>query len=180
MKHISIILTLFLAFSYQVTAQETEFNVNCKEKIQKDLEFPNEEGERKKVCKFKNYLFKSIGFPDYKGRYSYYEYELLQIEKTDTIKIKNFDFFNEKAQELEKLINEKLKTEYEYNLKIPEIKECMKLIDLRYYNLNEFGISFDYKKQMEFHIDFGTISACLNVGGSIITLNYSEIEKYLK
>ena len=42
------------------------------------------------------------------------------------------------------------------------------------------SVSFNYKKQMDFHIDYGIGSACANVGGSIITLSYHELENYLK
>ena len=144
------------------------------------MEYSNEDGVRTKVCEYKDYIFKSIGNPDYKGRYSSYEYQLLRIEKSDTIQISNSDFFNKNYKKLEKLINDKLKAEYEINSNNPSIKDCIELIDFKYYNLNEFGISFDNKNQMEFCIDFDIISACLNVGGSIITLNYDEFEKYLK
>ena len=124
-------------------------------------------------------MFKSTGIADYKSRYSY-KYELFQINENDTIKVKNSDFFNQKTIELEKLINNKLKTEYESNSKIPEISECMKWIDFRYYKLNEFGISFTDKNQMEFNIDYGIGSACFNVRFSTVILELSEIEKYLK
>ena len=56
----------------------------------------------------------------------------------------------------------------------------MKWIDFRYYKLNEFGISFTDKNQMEFKIDYGIGSACFNVSSSSIVLELSEINKYLK
>jgi len=177
MKYTLIILTLILTFSCK--AQRTEFKVSCYETREKSLEYPKEVGTITKTCKFENYIFKSTGKPNYKGQYSY-EYELSLIDKVDTLKINNAEFFNENVKELEKMINDKLRTEYEANLKISEIKECMKWIDFRYYDINEFGISFNHKKQMNFYIDYDIGSACANVGGSIITLNYYELKKYLK
>ena len=177
MKYLIIILTLILTFSCKVKAQEVDLKIVCTESNKKNDEYS--ESIILKTCEFKNHLFKSTGIADYKSRYSY-KYELFQINENDTIKVKNSDFFNQKAIELEKLINDKLKTEYESNSKIPEISECMKWIDFRYYKLNEFGISFTDKNQMEFNIDYGIGNACFNVRFSSVILELSEIDKYLK
>ena len=177
MKYLIIILTLILTFSCKVKAQEADLKIVCTESNKKNDEYS--ESIILKTCEFKNHLFKSTGIADYKSRYSY-KYELFQINENDTIKVKNSEFFNQKAIQLEKLINDKLKTEYESNSKIPEISECMKWIDFRYYKLNEFGISFTDKNQMEFNIDYGIGSACFNVRFSTVILELSEIEKYLK
>ncbi|MEC3906846.1 hypothetical protein VOI54_07435 [Tamlana sp. 2201CG12-4] len=177
MRYISIILTLILTFSCKVKAQETDLKIVCNESIKNDHEYS--EPIIIKTCEFKNHLFKSIGTADYKGRYSY-KYELFQIDKKDTIKVKNSDFFNEKVIGLEELINDKIKSEYESNSKIPEISDCMKCIDFRLYKLNEFGISFRDKNRIEFNIDNGIGSVCFNVSSSSIVLELSELEKYLK
>jgi hypothetical protein len=177
MRYVLIILTLLLTFSCKVKAQEMDLKIVCNESTKKDPEYQDD--IILKTCEFKNHLFKSTGIADYKGRYSY-KYGLFQIDKKDTIKVKNSDFFNQKAIGLEKLINEKLKTEYESNSKISEISDCMKWIDFRYYKLNEFGISFTDKNQMEFNIDYGIGSACFNVSSNSVLLELTEIEKYLK
>lgn len=177
MRYVLIILTLILTFSCKVKAQETDLKIVCNKSTKKDPE--HQDDIILKTCEFKNHLFKSTGIADYKGRYSY-NYELFQIDKKDTLKVKNSDFFNQKAIELEKLINEKLKTEYESNSKIPEISDCMKWIDFRHYKLNEFGISFTNKNQMEFNIDYGIGSACFNVSSSSVVMELTEIEQYLK
>ncbi len=177
MKYVLIILTLILIISCKNNTTNNSFSLNCYEKTKADPEYSD--SVLIKICKFNNHLFKSIGTPDNKGRYSY-TYKLLRINKNDTLKINNSDFFNVKANELEKLINGKLKTEYESNFKIPEINNCMKWIDFRYYKLNEFGISFTNKNQMEFNIDYGIGSACFNVSSSFVVLDYSEIEYYMK
>lgn len=177
MRYRLLILTLILTFSCKAKAQETDLKIVCNESTKKDSEYSDT--IIIKTCKFKNHLFKSTGIADYKGRYSY-QYELFKIDKKDTIKENNSDFFNQKAIGLEKLINDKLKIEYESNSKIPEISDCMKWIDFRHYKLNEFGISFTDKNQMEFNIDYGIGSSCFNVSSSSVVLEFSEIEKYLK
>jgi len=177
MKYTFMILAIILTFSCKVKAQQNDLNVVCKESTKVEAEYSDV--LIIKTCEFDSHLFKSTGKPDYKGRYSY-NHELLQIEKTDTIKIKNSDFFNNRGIELEKIINKKLKAEYDSNTKIPEIKDCMNWIEFRYYKLNEFGISFTYKNQMEFNINYGIRSACFNVNSSSVIMELSEINKYLK
>ena len=172
-----MILALIFTFSCKVEAQKNDLKIVCNEFTKEKSEYSDV--LRIKTCEFNNHLFKSIGKPDYKGRYSY-NYELSQIGKTETTIIRNSDFFNESGIELEKIINVKLKTEYDSNSKIPEISDCMKWIDFRYYKLNEFGISFTDKNQMEFNINYGIGSACFNVSSSSVIMELSELEKYLK
>ena len=164
-------------FSYEVKSQDSDLKVVCDESTKNKPQYSDP--IIIKICEFKNHFFKSIGIADYKGRFSY-EYKLFKINKKDTINIKNTDFFNEKVTELEKIINDKLKSKYESNSKIPEISECMKWIDFRYYKLNEFDISFSYKNQMEFNVDYGIGGACFNVSSDLVAFDVSEIEKYLK
>ena len=177
MKFTLIILALILTFSYELKAQKNHLKIICNELTKEKSEYSDL--LRIKTCEFNNHLFKSIGKPDYKDRYSY-SYELLQIGKTETTIIRNSDFFNDSGIELEKIINVKLKAEYDSNSKIPEISNCMKWIDFRYYKLNEFGISFTDKNQMEFNINYGIGSACFNVSSSSVIMEISELEKYLK
>ncbi|WP_203460976.1 hypothetical protein [Lacinutrix sp. WUR7] len=166
-----------MTFSCKVKAQKNDLKIVCNESTKNDSDYSDV--VIIKSCEFKNHSFKSIGTPDYKGRYSY-DYELFSNDKDDTLKVNNSDFFNLNAKELEKLINDKLKAEFESNSKIPEISDCMSWIDFRYYKLNEFGISFTYKNQMEFNIDYGIGSACFNVSSSSVIMEISELEKYLK
>ncbi|WP_452227577.1 hypothetical protein [Lacinutrix sp. MEBiC02404] len=177
MRYTLIILTLILTFSCKVKAQKNDLKIVCNESTKNDSDYSDV--VIIKSCEFKNHSFKSIGTPDYKGRYSY-DYELFSNDKDDTLKVNNSDFFNLNAKELEKLINDKLKAEFESNSKIPEISDCMSWIDFRYYKLNEFGISFTYKNQMEFNIDYGIGSACFNVSSSSVIMEISKLEKYLK
>lgn len=176
-KNTIIILLLILTISCKNEKPETEFRINCIEKS-----YPNSEYSDSiltKSCKFKNYLFHSIGTSDYKGRYSY-QYELFKLNNNDTLKISNSDLFNEKSYKLEKLINKKLKNKYDSDSKIPEIKECMEFINFRYFKLNEFGISFNEKNEIMFNIDYGIGSACLNVSSDFVTIEHSDMKKYLK
>jgi hypothetical protein len=177
MKYTLIILTLILTFSCKNQKTKTDSSLNCYEKTKVDSDYS--EVVLIKTCEFKNHLVKSIGTPDYKGRYSY-DYELLRIENNDTLKISNSDLFNEDANELEKSVNKLLKAEYESNSNRPEISECMKQIDFRHYKLNEFGISFTDNNQMEFNINYGIGSACFNVSSSSIVMGLSELESFLK
>ena len=177
MKYTLFILTLILTFSCKNQNSKTDLSISCFDKNIVDPEYSDV--VLIKTCEFKNHIFKSIGTSDFNGRYSY-DYEIFQIKKKDTLKIYNSDFFNENKNELEKLINNKLKTEYESNFNIPEINDCMKWINFRYYELNEFGISFTNKNQMEFYIDYGIGSACFNVSFSSVVIELSEIENYLK
>ena len=172
-----MILALILTFSCKLKAQKNNLKIVCNELTKEKPEYSDV--LIIKTCEFNNHLFKSIGKPDYKGRYSY-NYELLHIDETEKTIIRNSDFFNESGKELEKIINLKLKAEYDSNSKIPEISECMKWIDFRYYKLNEFGISFTDKNQMEFNINYGIGSACFNVNSSSVIMELSELEKYLK
>ena len=163
--------------SCNLTAQKQEINVECFEIEEDNPEYSDI--TIIKNCKFKNHLFQSIGTPDYKGRYSY-KFHLFKLEKNDTLKINNSHFFNSNEAQLEKLLNEKSKVQYESDLKHPEIGDCMKAINFRKYKLDEFGISFVEKNKMEFSIDFGVGSACFVVNTAYITLEIPEVRKYLK
>lgn len=173
-----IFLLLLFSFMNQISAQKNIFNVKCIEKRNLDATDFNKDEILTKVCKFKNYLTKSIGIADYKGRYSY-KYQLFKIKNSDTIPITNTDLFNKNIKELEKSLNNSIKTKYRSNLKIPELRDCMEFINLRFYHLNEFGISFDDKKRINFHIEYGIPSACKNVGGETITIDQPQLNELL-
>ena len=156
------------------------FICSCKSAIEKTIEsLPicvetqnsnSKVSELIKTCYYQNHIFKSVGIPDYKGRYSY-EYEIFEIKGTDTIKTKNSNFFKNGTKTIEKLINQKLKEEYESDLAHPELKKCMAQIDFRYYNIDEFGISFHSRDIMQFNIAYNGVSgACFNVSGNSVLL----------
>lgn len=177
MKYALLILTIVLFISCKNERIKHDLTFSCIKTTKVNPKYTDV--VLKKTCGFKNHLFQSIGAPDYKGRYSY-KYELFRIEKNDTLKINNTDFFNDNSGELEMMINKKLKAEYDSNFNIPEINDCMKWIKFRHYKLNEFGISFTDKNQMEFNMDYGIGSACFNVSSSSVVINLSALESYLK
>jgi hypothetical protein len=177
MKYFLIILLPIIFFSCKIRNTQTEYNVNCFHNNKVDP--GNAAIILNKTCEFKNHIFKSIGISDFNGRYSY-DYKIFRIKNNDTLKINNLDFFNNNSIELERLINKKLKTEYDSNSENSEISDCMKWIKFRYYKLNEFGITFTDNNQMEFNIDYGIGSACFNVSFNSVIMEIHEVEKYLK
>ncbi len=158
------------------TNNET-ITIKCEE-ITKEDEDPNLDSTIIRTCYFKNYKTIATGLPSYVGKY-YWEYELYKKENEVFNKIINTLFFNSNFKELEQLINDKIKKEYETNLKNPELSQCMSWIKLRYYKLNEMGITFNENNTIDFHIYFGIGSACDNVGSTIQSFKISEISRYL-
>ncbi len=171
------LVILFLIFSCKKEKNTIDYLIKCKEEVQIIEQYPD--NILITFCSFKNHLFKSIGTPDYKGRYSY-DYKILEITKSDTLEINNSKFFNNNSNALEHLVNKKLKAQYESNLKIPEIKECIKAIDFRNYSLNEFGIAISDKGEITFNINHNIGSACFNVKTSSVTFNLTDIQEYVK
>lgn len=177
MKHLLLITTIILFFSCKSKKENTNLIINCVEAKKENSNSPDK--ILIKTCHYNNFLFKTIGTADYKGRYSY-NYYLFQIQNKDTLEINNSALFSHKAKELERVINQRLKFEYESNSKIEEISDCMKFIEFRNYKLNEFGISITDQNQMEFNLDYGIGSACFNVSSSSVIIEFSELEEYLK
>ena len=156
------------------------FICSCKPAIRKIIEIQpicvetqnsnSETLELIKKCYYKNYLFKSVGTPDYKGRYSY-DYEIFEIKEKDTLKTLNSKFFKSESQKIEILLNKKLKEDYESDLNEHLMKECMRQINFRYYDLDEFGVTFFNNNIMEFNITHDEVSgACFNVSGNSVFL----------
>jgi len=58
--------------------------------------------------------------------------------------------FNSNVKELEQKINALIQKQYESDLEIQDIKNCMYQIKNRYYNLDEMKISFKESKQFKF------------------------------
>jgi len=175
-KYFILILIFFINYNTIGQKKVSKYEITCEIKlteIEKDID-----SMITKTCLFKNYKTISTGTPDYKGRY-FYEYEVLKFINGKYIKIKNSELFSNSTK-IEKIINEKLKLEYESNMKITEISDCMKYIKLRFYSIDEMGISFDEYNNMVFNIDFDIPSFCLNVSGSSVEISFSEIEKYIK
>ncbi|MCH4551729.1 hypothetical protein [Aestuariibaculum lutulentum] len=168
---------LFLFCLSNIYAQSDSFKIECFEKMEENDNSLDSVIVR--ICKFRNHLFKSIGEPDYKGRYSY-QYELFRIDKKDTLRVNNLSFFNENSLELEQLLNDKLKTEFQADSEIFELKSCLEQINFRYFKLNEFGISFLDDNHMQFIINYGVGGACFNMNLGMVIMSIREVEKYIK
>lgn len=130
-----------------------------------------------KTCTWGNYQTVSTGTPDYKGRYSY-EYQLFSIKERQTKPVKNTFLFNKKIEQLEKLINQRLKKEYNEDSK--DVPECFDGREYAYTPINNMGISFNDSNQVEFNVSYGLGSACFNVDVATVTLKFSEIDEYLR
>ncbi|RNC85128.1 MAG: hypothetical protein ED556_11215 [Winogradskyella sp.] len=173
-KFILAIVTLIIAFNIRPSSHEINTTPICSETYVENSE--TIDSVIIKECFYKNHLFKSVGIPDYKGRYSY-EYQIFKIVGTDTTKTKNSNFFKDKTKLIEELLNKKLKEDYNTDLKYPDLKNCVKQINFRHFNLDEFGVTFMSKDIMAFHIDYkGVSGACFNVSGNSVLLHLNSLK----
>ena len=132
-----------------------------------------------KTCTWRKYKFVSTGQPDDKGRYGY-DYELFLIDKGKSIKIINSDLFNDKVSQLENLINEKIKSEFDANAKDSIDGDCLRGVEYSKFGINQIGITFNEKNQMEFNVSLGLGSACLSQEGYSVSFELKDIREYLK
>jgi len=192
MKKITIIFFLLLlssVYSNSVYCQNTKTRIlkntsNYSDEINcKTDEKTNPESKDDpiiiKTCVWHSYKFVITGAPDYKGRYSY-EYELFLIENGKQKKIQNSELFNDKITELENLINSNLKIDFDDNAKDPETSDCFVGTSFTKFQLNDMGISFNDKNEMEFNVSFGLGGACMNVDGTAVSFKMSDLKEYFK
>jgi len=132
-----------------------------------------------KTCIWHAFKFVTTGVPDYKGRYGY-EYELFLIENSQPKQITNSELFNDHRKELEELINRKIRIDFDNNAKDPNVKDCFEGVTFTPFQLNDMGISFNDKNEMEFNVTFGLGDACMSVDGTVITFSMQDLKKYLK
>ena len=174
----AILSLILLSSTFCVSQEKDIFNdIKCIEELK-----PNNQSIDSIIirnCYFLNYKFNEIGVPDYKGRY-FWKYKIFEKNKNNYTPINNSSLFNDKVLELEILINKKFKEQYEKDLKISEIEECMSYVKFRYYSLNEMGISINENDEIEFTKQLDIISACINVSLFIYYLKLDDIKKYLK
>jgi hypothetical protein len=131
------------------------------------------------TCEWRKYKFINTGQPDYKGRYSY-KYELFLIDKWQTKKVNNSVLFNDKLDQLENLINDKFKRDFDDYVKSAETSECFKGRTFTKFDINEMGISLTEDNKIEFKVSFGLGSACLNVDLMSASFKLTDIKEYLK
>ena len=101
--------------------QSKSQKVKCKQ-IEKTLEGSDDPIILRK-CTYQNYIFKSKGRADQKGRYSY-EYSVFETREKDTIEISNSRFFKN-VDNLESILNDRLSKMYQSDQKIRELAMCM-------------------------------------------------------
>lgn len=132
-----------------------------------------------KTCKYKNLTSVAEANASYNGKY-YWDYKLYETINNTPIEIKNSEIFNSNYKELEQKINNLIKSKYASDLKNMDLKICLSQVKMRYYNLNEMGITFNASKAVDFHLNYGLPTACDAVNTSVHSIKLSDIEKYLK
>ena len=131
-----------------------------------------------KTCIWHAFKFVITGEPDYRGCYSY-QYELFLIANGQQKQINNSDLFNDQRKELEVLINRDIKIYFDSNAKDPN-NDCFSGATFTPFQLNDLGISFNEKNEMEFNVTFGLGGACMSVDGMVITFSMQDLKKYFK
>ena len=130
------------------------------------------------TCTWGKYRSVSTGESDYKGRY-YYTMSLSKLTNGKYLKISNDQLFNEKRNTLLKLINQKIKKDFDTFFNDPDNKDCFFGIEgFTYYQFEDLKISFS-KSGIDISVSFGLPGACLALDGTIISLTFSELNGYL-
>ncbi len=132
-----------------------------------------------KTCYYKNFKIVSKGFPDYKGIYSHEDIYYYKNSTGNYLKIKNEGLFNNHKNELLSLLNNKIKVDFNELLQSPDSDHCLNTRKFRPFNFNEIRITFEENK-INFSVEYGLCSACRALDGTSISMDLSEIQKYLK
>jgi hypothetical protein len=129
-----------------------------------------------KIGTLGKYKTVATGVADYKGRYNHHFYQLFRGEDV----IVNSEMFNEKQDQLLKIINQVIEKEYLALKEDPENAQCFEGTGaFSPFQMNMLGIEFD-KGFVKFHCTFGLSSACLSVDGATVTMKREDLEKYIK
>jgi len=130
-----------------------------------------------RTCFHSSYKSVAYGMADYKGRYTY-SYQLYKRSRNGYLRISNEALFNASKSKLLQNLNEQIARDF-YELKSDKSSsDCFDGIELPYYSFNRLGIEFD-EDALEFHVDFGIPNYCLAVGGTTISIPWSEANKYI-
>jgi hypothetical protein len=130
-----------------------------------------------RTCFHSSYKSVAYGMADYKGRYTY-SYQLYKRSRNGYLRISNEALFNASKSKLLQNLNEQIARDF-YELKSDKSSsDCFDGIELPYYSFNRLGIEFD-EDALEFHVDFGMPNYCLAVGGTTISIPWSEANKYI-
>lgn len=130
-----------------------------------------------KSCILNNFKSVSTGEADYKGRYSY-KYEVFIKKNGAYVKSNNEDLFNEKKEVLLKLINQKIKIDFDEYATNPETKDCFEGVTFTNYTYENLGIEFTDDK-VNFNVWFDVFEYCFNVSSTTVSFSIEEIKPYL-
>lgn len=190
-----VILTIVITIWFQMNKKETnndnqaieenrltnssknspaDFKVVCEEK---SVNSTTSEPILIKSCILNNFKSVSTGEADYKGRYSY-KYEIFIKKNGAFVKSNNEDLFNEKKEELLKLINQKIKIDFDDYATNPETKDCFEGVTFTNYTYENLGIEFVDGK-VDFNAWFDVAGYCFNVSSTTVSFSIEEIKPYL-
>lgn len=158
-----------------VKSEASKNNVVCTETQEK-----TEGSEDPRIIQtsiWKNYKSESIGQADYKGRYGY-TYKLYKFTNNKYIEIENSELFNSKRTELLKIINQKIKRDFDDYSKDPENQDCFDGISCPNYTYSDLNIIF-IESGILFNASYGLSGACMAVDEASVMLEWNEIEKYV-
>jgi len=165
--------TYNFSFSEVVNEVSTSFN---REPQECSTEY-NSNDDLTRICFYSSYKSITHGTTDYKGRYSY-SYQLYKKSRIGYLKVTNEDLFNSIKSSLLQKVNEQIARDFYEMKSFPSSSDCFDGIELPYYSFNRLGIEFD-EDALEFHVDFGMPNYCLAVGGTTISIPWSEANKYI-
>lgn len=95
------------------------------------------------------------------------------------IRTTNEKVFNKKQDRLLKVLNDRIRKNFEKFSKNPETKECLTEIETNpTYTMNDFELSFQ-GNEIWFEIKWGLVSVCRAVDGTIVIFKLNEIKEYL-
>ena len=152
----------------------TDYKIVCEEK---SVNSTTSEPILIKSCILNNFKSVSTGEADYKGRYSY-KYEIFIKKNGAYVKSNNEDLFNEKKEELLKLINQKIKIDFTDYATNPETKDCFEGVTFTNYTYENLGIEFTDDK-IDFNVWFDVFESCFNVSSTTVSFSVEEIKPYL-
>jgi hypothetical protein len=180
---LSLFLFVFTGLNNTIKAQNKTAAIPAENEIKcTSKESKNPEADDPIIittCLWSNYKFVATGTPDYKGRYSY-DYEVFLIGRGKAKKISNSELFNDKLSQLEKLLNQKIKSVFDDYAQTLETSDCLQGLEFTEKRINEMGISLYADNKINFHVSFGLGGACMNVDGATVTFEMSEIKEYFR
>ena len=165
--------TYNFSFSEEVNEVSTSFN---REPQECSTEY-NSNDDLTRTCFYSSYKSITHGTTDYNGRYSY-SYQLYKKSRNGYLKVSNEALFNSIKSTLLKTVNEQIAREFYEMKSFPSSSDCFDGIELPYYSFNRLGIELT-ENALEFHVEFGMPNYCLAVGGTTISIPWSEANKYI-